>query len=194
MSKRGHNCFLFPCFLLLSSPSCQISARTKRNYVFCRLAYENQVCIRQIEHKNVIDIWVTYSTWWCVQRASFYGDFSRFYGTLTVNNFISVDFQTHVSIWFLIRMKFCTRIINTALWFLRLIHGLSIVRGGNAIVRLYANLVDRAYHRFYFTMQFPPLYFAPIFVVLIQSSNSKTILFRMRVISVLWARKLENNI
>ena len=29
-----------------------------------------------------------------------------------VNNFISVDFQTHVSIWFLISMKFCTRIIN----------------------------------------------------------------------------------
>ena len=29
-----------------------------------------------------------------------------------MNNFISVDFQTHVSIWFLISMKFCTRIIN----------------------------------------------------------------------------------
>ena len=30
-----------------------------------------------------------------------------------MNNFIYVDFQTHVSIWFLISMKFCTtRIIN----------------------------------------------------------------------------------
>ena len=36
----------------------------------------------------------------------------RNYRTLTVNNFISVDFQTHVSIWFLISMRFCTRIIN----------------------------------------------------------------------------------
>ena len=29
-----------------------------------------------------------------------------------MNNFIFVDFQTHVSIWFLISMKFCIRIIN----------------------------------------------------------------------------------
>ena len=29
-----------------------------------------------------------------------------------MNNFISVDFQTHVSIWFLISKKFCNRIIN----------------------------------------------------------------------------------
>ena len=29
-----------------------------------------------------------------------------------MNNFISVDFHTHVSMWFLISMKFCTRIIN----------------------------------------------------------------------------------
>ena len=29
-----------------------------------------------------------------------------------MNNFISVNFQTHVSIWFLISMKFCTRMIN----------------------------------------------------------------------------------
>ena len=36
----------------------------------------------------------------------------RNYRTLTVNNFISVDFQTHVSVWFLISMKFCTRIID----------------------------------------------------------------------------------
>ena len=37
---------------------------------------------------------------------------SRFWRTLEVNNFVSVDFQTQVSIWFLISMKFCTRIIN----------------------------------------------------------------------------------
>ena len=61
MSKRVKDCFLFPCFLLLSSPSCQISTRTERNYVFCCLAYENQVCIGQIERKNVIDVWLIFN-------------------------------------------------------------------------------------------------------------------------------------
>ena len=37
---------------------------------------------------------------------------SRFQRTLEVNNFVSVDFQTQISIRFLISMKFCTRIIN----------------------------------------------------------------------------------
>ena len=36
----------------------------------------------------------------------------RNYKTLKVNNFISADFQTQVSIWFLISMKLCTRIIK----------------------------------------------------------------------------------
>ena len=48
-----------------------------------------------------------------VQCVSFYSGFSRFYRTLKLNNFIFVDFQTQVSIWFLISMTFCTsRIIN----------------------------------------------------------------------------------
>ena len=37
---------------------------------------------------------------------------SRFWRTLEVNNFVSVDFETQVSIWLLISMKFCSRIIN----------------------------------------------------------------------------------
>ena len=36
----------------------------------------------------------------------------RNYRTLMVNNFICVDFQTHISIWFLISMQSCTRSIN----------------------------------------------------------------------------------
>ena len=36
-------------------------------------------------------------------------DFSKFLRTLEVNNFVSVDFQTQVSLWFLTSMKFCTR-------------------------------------------------------------------------------------
>ena len=43
-------------------------------------------------------------------------DFSR---TLEVNKFVSVDFQTQISIWFLINMKFCIRIINKKRWGIR---------------------------------------------------------------------------
>ena len=111
MSKRGKNFFFFPFFLLLSSSFCQISTRNKRNYGFCRLAYENQVCIRQIERKNVIGIWVTFNMMVCSARLSLWWLF-KILKNLTLNNFISVDFQTHVAMWFLISMKFYTRIIN----------------------------------------------------------------------------------
>ena len=37
---------------------------------------------------------------------------SRFLWNLEVNNFVSVDFQTQISIWLLISINFCTRIIN----------------------------------------------------------------------------------
>ena len=47
-----------------------------------------------------------------VQAAFLHDYFSRFSRTLEVSNFVSVDFQTEVSRWSLIRMKFCTRIIN----------------------------------------------------------------------------------
>ena len=108
VSKRGKNCFLFPSvFFIFIVSSTQIS-------MFLCLAYENQVCIGQIIHKNVLASEI-FSTWWPnidVRRTCFYGGFSGFYRTLKVNNFISFDFQTQVSIWFLISMKFCTRIIN----------------------------------------------------------------------------------
>ena len=48
--------------------------------------------------------------WRCL--ASLNGEFSIVYRALKVNNFISVNFETQVSIRFLISMKFCTRIIN----------------------------------------------------------------------------------
>ena len=44
--------------------------------------------------------------------AFFHNDVSRFSRTLEVNNIASDDFQTHVSMQFLISMKFCTRITN----------------------------------------------------------------------------------
>ena len=56
-----------------------------------------------------------FSTWWPnggVHRISLYDGCSRFYRILKVSNFISVNFQTQVSIWFLISMKFRTRIIS----------------------------------------------------------------------------------
>ena len=64
---------------------------------------------------NVILQFVYFSTWrenGGVQTMFLHGDFSRFSRTLEVNNFVSVDFQTQFSVWFLISMKFCTRVIN----------------------------------------------------------------------------------
>ena len=58
------------------------------------IAYEKQICIGQIVSKNKIGIWNIFNM------------------LVKYNNFISVDFQTQVSVWFLISMKFCTRIIN----------------------------------------------------------------------------------
>ena len=40
--------------------------------------------------------------WWGL--ASLYGEFSIVYRALKVNNFISINFETQVSIWFLIRI------------------------------------------------------------------------------------------
>ena len=45
-------------------------------------------------------------------KAAFFHDVSRFSRTLEVNNIVSDDFQTQVSMQFLISMKLCTRITN----------------------------------------------------------------------------------
>ena len=114
MSKRGKNCFPFPSifFHFYCIPAPRFQSR-EYSYVSWHLAYKNQVCIAQIVRKNVIGIWNIFNMvaeWWCL--ASLYREFSRFYRTLKVNNLISVNFQTQVSILFLFSTKFCTRIIN----------------------------------------------------------------------------------
>ena len=122
MSKRGKNCFLFPfVFLFFLSPSSQTSIRTGCNYVFWCLVYENQVCIGQRRHKYVSGIWNIFNMLakcWCSAHV-FLWWFFNVLKFLKVNNFISVDFQTQVSIWILIIsiilliiMKFSTKIIN----------------------------------------------------------------------------------
>ena len=47
-----------------------------------------------------------------VKAAFFHNDVSRFSRTLEVNNIVSDNFQTQVSMQFLISMKLCTKITN----------------------------------------------------------------------------------
>ena len=86
--------------------------------MLCRSAYESQACITQMKHKNVISIWSIFQHGgrmlvFSARLFTVYGGFSRFQKTLKVNNFFTIDFQTHVFVWLLISMKFCIRIINT---------------------------------------------------------------------------------
>ena len=81
---------------------------------------------------------------------------SRFWRTLEVNNFVSVDFQTQVSIWFLISMKFCTRIINKKRGvrkcnsaFLTMIHKCF------AVVEIFCNLIYGNYGTWTWTRRLP---------------------------------------
>ena len=93
--------FFLRFFSFLLSYSSSISTIENSVTVLWCLAYENQVCIAQTVRENVTDIWNIFQngermvvfTGDCLE-ASLYGGFSRFYRTLKVDNFISVDIQT----------------------------------------------------------------------------------------------------
>ena len=50
--------------------------------------------------------------WLCSSRVSLWWFFRIFWELMEMNNFVSVDFQTQISISFFISMEFCTRIIS----------------------------------------------------------------------------------
>ena len=109
--KEERTVFFFYCLLPSCQHKCQISTRTERIYVFILSLsiWKPGPHQTNIAEKRV-DIWVIFNMVVC-SACIFLWWFFKILKNFN-SNFISVDFQTHVSTWFLISMKSCTRIIN----------------------------------------------------------------------------------